>query len=50
MLSQSLYHWAVRRLRDDGKFEKLSVFSTVDDEQLRPSELGLENKVKMILC
>ncbi len=50
MLLQSLYHWAVGRLRDDGKFEKLSVFSSADDEQLRPSELGLENKVKISLC
>ncbi|PBK85440.1 hypothetical protein ARMGADRAFT_1018087 [Armillaria gallica] len=50
MLSPNLYHWAVGQLREDGKFEKLSVFSSANDEQVRPSELGLENKVKMILC
>ncbi|KAK0224358.1 hypothetical protein IW262DRAFT_1372503 [Armillaria fumosa] len=50
MLSQSLYHWAVGQLRDHGKFEKLSVFSLADDEQVKPSELGLENKIRMILC
>ena len=49
-LSQNLYHWAVGWIRDDGKFEKLSVVSAAGDEEVRPSDIGLENKNKMILC
>ncbi|KAK0224354.1 hypothetical protein IW262DRAFT_886904 [Armillaria fumosa] len=45
-----LRHWVVGRLRDNGKFEKLSVFRSAKDERMTPSELGLERKVKIILC
>ncbi|KAK0499250.1 hypothetical protein EDD18DRAFT_1377266 [Armillaria luteobubalina] len=37
-----LRFWVVGRLRDDRKFEKLSVFSLAEDEQTTPSELGLK--------
>ncbi|KAK0224352.1 hypothetical protein IW262DRAFT_1493122 [Armillaria fumosa] len=44
-----LYLWVVGQLRDDGKFEKLSMFRS-KDEQMTPSELGLGDEVKMFLC
>ncbi|KAK0224350.1 hypothetical protein IW262DRAFT_886459 [Armillaria fumosa] len=42
--------WVVGQLRDDGKFEKLSVFRSAEDERMTPNELGLKRKVKLILC
>ncbi len=45
-----LTFWVVGRLREDGKFEKLSVFRSVDDEeQENLQNLGLET-VKIVLC
>ncbi len=41
--------WVVGWRREDGKFEKLSVFSSADDEQVKLGTLGLE-EVKTILC
>ncbi len=41
--------WVIGWQRMDGKFEKLSVFSSADDEQVKLGTLGLE-KVKTILC
>ncbi|PBK62364.1 hypothetical protein ARMSODRAFT_964212 [Armillaria solidipes] len=41
--------WVVGRLRDDGKFQKLSVFRSVDDEPVRLGTLGL-GIVKTFLC
>ncbi|KAK0224363.1 hypothetical protein IW262DRAFT_1459416 [Armillaria fumosa] len=42
--------WVVGQLREDGKFEKLSVFCSADDEQVKPTKLGLENEVRIFLC
>ncbi|KAK0224353.1 hypothetical protein IW262DRAFT_1481655 [Armillaria fumosa] len=36
-----LHFWVVGKLRDNRKFEKLSVFCSAEDEQTTPSELGL---------
>ncbi|KAK0499365.1 hypothetical protein EDD18DRAFT_1441019 [Armillaria luteobubalina] len=41
--------WVVGQLRDDGKFEKISVFYSAEDEEVRLWELGLE-KCKTVLC
>ncbi len=41
--------WVIGWRKEDGKFEKLSVFRSADDEQVKPGTLGLE-KVKTILC
>ncbi|KAK0447551.1 hypothetical protein EV421DRAFT_147790 [Armillaria borealis] len=41
--------WVVGQLREDGKFKKLSVFHSVDDEQVKLMELALE-RVKIFLC
>ncbi|KAK0479183.1 hypothetical protein IW261DRAFT_1593759 [Armillaria novae-zelandiae] len=41
--------WVVGQLKEDGKFEKLSVFCLVDDEQVNLRKPGLE-KVKISLC
>ncbi|KAK0430123.1 hypothetical protein EV421DRAFT_1913380 [Armillaria borealis] len=41
--------WVVGRLREDGNFEKLSVFHLADDEEENPWELGLKI-VKTVLC
>ncbi|KAK0499248.1 hypothetical protein EDD18DRAFT_66318 [Armillaria luteobubalina] len=43
------YLWVVGKFRDDGKFEKLSIFRS-EDEQMTSSELRLGNEVKMFLC
>ncbi|PBK63545.1 hypothetical protein ARMSODRAFT_963148 [Armillaria solidipes] len=44
--------WAVGQLRDDGKFEKWSVFHSAEDEEVRLWELGLNGleKCKTVLC
>ncbi|KAK0430571.1 hypothetical protein EV421DRAFT_2090758 [Armillaria borealis] len=42
--------WVVGQLREDGKFKKLSVFRSADDEQVRFVELALEKPVKIFLC
>lgn len=41
--------WVVGQLREDGKFEKLSVFRLADGELKYLRELGLE-KIKVVLC
>ncbi len=41
--------WVIGWRREDGKFEKLSVFSSADDEQVKLGTLGLE-EVKTVLC
>ncbi len=41
--------WVVGWRREDGKFEKLSVFRSTDDEQVKLVTLELK-KVKTILC
>ncbi|KAK0230042.1 hypothetical protein IW262DRAFT_1520709 [Armillaria fumosa] len=41
--------WVVGQLTEDGMFKKLSVFRTVDNEQLGLRQLRLQ-KTKMILC
>ncbi len=41
--------WVVGQLRDDGKFAKLSVLRSADDERVRLREIGLE-EVKTFLC
>ncbi len=41
--------WVVGRLREDGRFEKLSVFRSADDEQVKLRDLVLE-KSKIRLC
>ncbi|KAK0224348.1 hypothetical protein IW262DRAFT_1433807 [Armillaria fumosa] len=47
--TRPLHLWVVGRLRDDGKFEKLSVFCSAKEERMTLSELGLE-KGTMFLC
>ncbi len=42
-------YWVVGRLRDDGKFEKLSVFRSLNDEEVRLGKLGLK-MVGVSLC
>ncbi len=49
-LMRDLYFWVVGRLREDRRFEKLSVFRVADDEGEKLRKLGLENKVKIMLC
>ncbi len=41
--------WVVGRLREDGTFEKVSVFSSAEDEEVKVRKLGLE-QVNTILC
>ncbi len=41
--------WVVGWLREDRKFEKLSVFRSADDAEVKLRELGLE-KSKVVLC
>ncbi len=41
--------WVIGQRKEDGKFEKLSVFSSADDEQVKLGTLRLEI-VKTILC
>ncbi|PBK59036.1 hypothetical protein ARMSODRAFT_1090999 [Armillaria solidipes] len=42
--------WVVGQLREDGKFKKLSVFHSADDEQVKLMELALEQRVQIFLC
>ncbi len=49
-LMRDLYFWVVGRLREDRRFEKLSVFRVADDEGEKLRKLGPENKVKIMLC
>ncbi len=42
--------WVVGRLRDDGMFEKLSVFSSVEDGQVKLGNLDLEKRLRTFLC
>lgn len=47
----SLAHWVVGRLRENGEFEKFSVFSLVYDEEVKLSRaLELEDEVQTFLC
>ncbi len=41
--------WVVGRLREDGTFEKFSVFSSADDEEVKVRKLGFE-QVNTIIC
>ncbi len=41
--------WVIGWRRENGEFQKLSVFRSADDEQMKLGTLGLE-KVKTILC
>ncbi len=41
--------WVAGQLREDGKFEKLSVFRLADDELENLRELGLK-KIQIVLC
>ncbi|PBK62011.1 hypothetical protein ARMSODRAFT_943371 [Armillaria solidipes] len=41
--------WVVGQLREDGMFQKLSVFCSAADEQARLRHLGIE-KTKIVLC
>ncbi|KAK0466471.1 hypothetical protein IW261DRAFT_1521966 [Armillaria novae-zelandiae] len=41
--------WVIGKLRDDGKFEKLSVLRSADDEQERLLDMGLE-EIDTFLC
>ncbi|SJL13336.1 uncharacterized protein ARMOST_16776 [Armillaria ostoyae] len=45
----SSHDWVVGRLREDKKFEKLSIFHLVDDEQVGLWNLGFRN-IKTFLC
>ncbi len=42
--------WVVGRLREDGKFEKLSVFEISPDTYLDMEKFGVTNKVRTDLC
>ncbi|KAK0187481.1 hypothetical protein F5146DRAFT_1003255 [Armillaria mellea] len=44
--SSDLNHWVVGKLREDGRFEKLSVFRSADDELQNLRELELEISYK----
>ncbi len=41
-LSKTSDLWVVGQLREDGKFKKLSVFRSADDEEVKAEQLGLE--------
>ncbi|SJL18516.1 uncharacterized protein ARMOST_22109 [Armillaria ostoyae] len=41
--------WVVGRLREDGTFEKFSVFSSAEDEEVNVRKLGFE-QVNTVLC
>ncbi|KAK0187268.1 hypothetical protein F5146DRAFT_1064178 [Armillaria mellea] len=44
-------HWMVGELKENGKFEKFSVFSLVNDEEVKLSRvLELEDEVQTFLC
>ncbi|KAK0184863.1 hypothetical protein F5146DRAFT_1006281 [Armillaria mellea] len=43
-------NWVVGRIRQDGRFEKLSVFHTADDEEVPLPDLALDRPVKTFLC
>ncbi len=50
ILEQRGYSWVVGRQRQDGKFEKLSVFSMSEEEEMRLRELGIMEEVETVLC
>ncbi len=50
MLEQVGYSWVVGRQRQDGKFEKLSVFNMSGEEEMRLWELGVIEEVETVLC
>ncbi|PBK59609.1 hypothetical protein ARMSODRAFT_966750 [Armillaria solidipes] len=53
LLGYSVYvsslYWVVGQLREDKKFEKLSIFRLADDERVKFRDLGFRN-VKTFLC
>ncbi len=44
------YFWVVGRLREDGKFEKLSLFAILSDRSLDLEKFGVKEKVRTDLC
>ncbi len=44
------YLWVVGWLREDGKFEKLSVFKILSDRYLDMEKFGVTEKVRTDLC
>ncbi|KAK0429937.1 hypothetical protein EV421DRAFT_382379 [Armillaria borealis] len=50
IVEQLGYSWVVGRQRQDGKFEKLSVFSMSEEEEMRLHELGVMEEVETVLC
>ncbi len=50
ILEQLGYFWVVGRQRQDGGFEKLSVFSMSEEEQWRLWELRVMEEVETVLC
>ncbi len=50
ILEQQGYFWVVGRQRQDGKFEKLSVFSVSEEEQGRLRGLRVTEEVETVLC
>ncbi len=50
ILEQLGFSWVVGRQRQDGKFEKLSVFSMSEGEEMKLRELGVMEEVETILC